>query len=146
MSILLILSISCTFAKAKTEKLDNLAACAGIVMGNGAVDFSLGDEESFDIAANIAYSAYLSEIYSVKYDEKDLKVADIILGGNLDKIINAHNSDNFTADVYEEIVACYRALGNQLLDGAQTIISNQSKWEKLKNTSIETLKRMLRAG
>ena len=146
MSILLILSISCTFAKAKTEKLDNLAACAGIVMGNGAVDFYLGDEQSFDIAANIAYSAYLSEIYSVKYDEKDLKVADMILGGNLDKIINAHNSDSFTADVYEEIVACYRVLGNQLLDGAQTIISNQSKWEKLKNTSIETLKRMLRAG
>ena len=28
----------------------------------------------------------------------------------------------------------------------EIIINNQSKWSELKNTSIETLKRMLRAG
>ena len=73
-------------------------------------------------------------------------MADKILGGNVDKIINAHNTENFTADVYEEVVACYRALSKQLIEGAETIINNQSKWNDLKNTSIETLKRMLRAG
>ena len=34
-----------SFASAQTEKLDNLAACAGVVIGNGAVDFYLGDEQ-----------------------------------------------------------------------------------------------------
>ena len=34
----------------------------------------------------------------------------------------------------------------QLMEGAETIIDNQSTWNELKNTSIETLKRMLRAG
>ena len=135
-----------SFAKAQTEKLDNLAACAGVVIGNGAVDFYLGDEQSFDVAANIAYSAYLSEVFSGGYQQKDMQIADQILGGNLDKIINAHNSENFTADIYEEIVGCYRAVSKQLMEGAETIINNQSKWNEFKNTSIENLKRMLRAG
>ena len=144
-SFLVLLFLS-SFAIAQTEKLDNLAACAGVVIGNGAVDFYLGDEQSFDVAANIAYSAYLSEVFSGGYQQSDLQVADQILGANLDKIINAHNSENFTSDVYEEVVACYRALAKQLMEGAETIIDNQSKWNELKNTSIETLKRMLRAG
>ena len=141
--VLLFLS---SFAKAQTEKLDNLAACAGIVIGNGAVDFYLGDEQSFDVAANIAYSAYLSEVFSEGYQQTDLQVADQILGGNLDKIIMAHNTENFTSDVYEEVVGCYRTLAKQLMEKAEIIINNQSKWNELKNTSIETLKRMLRAG
>ena len=135
-----------SIAKAQTNKLDNLAACAGVVIGNGAVDFYLGDEKSFDVAANIAYSAYLSEVFYGEYQQNDLQVADQILGGNVDKIINAHNTENFTSDVYEEVVSCYRALAKQLMEGAETIINNQSKWNELKNTSTETLKRMLRAG
>ena len=142
----LVLLFFCSFAKAQTKKLDNLAACAGVVVGNGAVDFSLGDEQSFDVAANIAYSAYLSEVFSGTYQQSDLQVADQILGANADKIINAHNSENFTADVYEEVVGCYRALAKQLIEGAETIINNQSEWDELKNTSIATLKRVLRAG
>ena len=145
-SIFLVLLFLNSFAKAQTEKLDNLAACAGVVIGNGAVDFYLGDEQSFDVAVNIAYSAYLSEVFSGGYQQNDLQVADQILGGNVDKIINAHNSENFTADVYEEVVACYRALAKQLMKEAETILNNQNKWNELKNTSIETLKRMLRAG
>ena len=143
---LLVLLFLSSFAKAQTEKLDNLAACAGVVIGNGAIDFYLGDEQSFDVAANIAYSAYLSEVFSLGYQQNDLQVADQILGANVDKIINAHNSENFTSDVYEEVVGCYRSLAKQLIEGAETIINNQSKWNELKNTSIETLKRMLRAG
>ena len=32
---------SVTLARADTDKLDNIAACAGVVLGNGAVDFYL---------------------------------------------------------------------------------------------------------
>ena len=100
----LVLLFLSSFAKAQTEKLDNLAACAGVVIGNGAVDFYLGDEQSFDVAANIAYSAYLSEVFLGGYKQNDLQVADQILSGNVDKIINAHNTENFTSDFYEEVV------------------------------------------
>ena len=61
-TFLMLLFLS-SVAKAQTEKLDNLAACAGVVIGNGAVDFYLDDEQSFVVAANIAYSAYLSEVF-----------------------------------------------------------------------------------
>ena len=110
------------------------------------MDFYLGDEQSFEVAANIAYSAYLSEVFSSEYQQNDLQVADQILGGNVDKIINAHNTENFTSDVYEEVVGCYRALAKQLIEGAETIINNQRKVERIKNTSIDTLKSCLRAG
>ena len=71
-SILVALVLLSSFAKAQTEKLDNLAACAGVVIGIGAVDFYLGDEQSFDVAANISYSAYLSEVFSGGYQQNDL--------------------------------------------------------------------------
>tara|TARA_B100001769_G_C22028207_1_gene552486 strand:+ start:77 stop:547 length:471 start_codon:yes stop_codon:yes gene_type:complete len=145
----LVLIFSSSFVRAQTEKLDNVAACAGVVIGNGAVDFYLGNEQSFDDAANIAYSAYLSEIFSGGYEQNDLIVADQILGANVDKIINAHNSETFNADVYEEVVTCYRSLGKQLMEKAETIINNQNNseyWKQTKNTAIQTLKRVLRAG
>ena len=41
-------------ANAETNKLDNIAACAGVVIGNGAIDFFMGDEAAFDGAADIA--------------------------------------------------------------------------------------------
>ena len=135
-----------SFANAQTDKLDDLAACAGVVIGNGAVDFHIGNEQSFDDAANIAYSAYLSEVFAGGYGKSDVLVADQILGVNVDKIISAYNSENFTADVYEEVVGCYRSLSKQLMERAETIINNQSKWKNVKDTSIETLKRVLRAG
>lgn len=133
-------------AAADTDRLDDLAACAGVVIGNGAVDFFLGDEASFDSAANIAYTAYLSEVFSGHYEASDLQIADQILGSNLDKVIAAYNSDTFDSTLYEEVVGCYRMLSEQLLISAETITENQDTWRDIKNTSIETIKRFLRAG
>ena len=137
---------SATLARANTEKLDNIAACTGVVLGNGAVDFYLGDEASFDAAGEFAYSAYLSELLSGSYAESDVEIADQIMGGNMDKIINAYNSDTFDNEVYEEVVGCYRQLGMQILEKIDIIMLNAEEYKQLINTSIQTLKRMLRAG
>ena len=55
LSIVLLLAFFSTIsvATANTDKLDNIAACSGMVLGNGAVDLFLGDEASFDAAANM---------------------------------------------------------------------------------------------
>ena len=143
---LLLAITSATVAKATTDRLDNIAACAGVVLGNGAVDFYLGDEASFDAAAEIAYSAYLSEVLSGAFSQNDLQIADQILGGNLDKVINAYNSDAFDNEVYEEVVGCYRQLATQILEKVDVINSRGNEWQELKNTSVQTIKRMLRAG
>ena len=117
-----------------------------MVLGNGAVDFYLGDEASFDAAAEIAYSAYLSEVLSGAFSQNDLQIADQILGGNLDKVINAYNTDAFDNEVYEEVVGCYRQLATQILEKVDVINSRGNEWQELKNTSVQTIKRMLRAG
>ena len=131
---------------ADTAKIDDIAACAGVVLGNGAIDFFMGDELSFDDAADIAYSAYLSEVLNGDHSQEDIKIADQILGGNLDKVIAAYNSETFDNELYEEIVSCYRLLSLQLLENAQIIIKNHENWKELKNNSTETIKRFLRAG
>ena len=61
-------------ANAETNKLDNIAACAGVVIGNGAIDFFMGDEAAFNEAAEIAYSAYLSEVSQVKQHKTTYKL------------------------------------------------------------------------
>ena len=145
-SAVIVLAInSATLARANTDKLDNIAACAGVVLGNGAVDFLLGDEASFDAAAKFAYTAYLSEILSGAHSQNNIEIADQILGGNLDKVTSAYNSDSFDNDVYEEVVSCYRQLGIQILEKIDVIMLSGDEYQDLINTSVQTLKRMLRA-
>ena len=137
---------SATLARADTDKLDNIAACAGVVLGNGAVDFYLGDEASFDAAAEVAYSAFLAEILNGSFSQSDLQIADQILGVNLDKVINAYNSETFDNEVHEEVVGCYRQLATQILEKVDVIDDRANEWQDLMATSIQTIKRMLRAG
>ncbi len=144
--ILLVFFSTISVASANTDKLDNIAACSGIVLGNGAVDFFLGDEASFDSAANIAYTAYLSEVFTGGYEQSDLEIADTILGGNTDKVIVAYNTDAFSNELYEEIVSCYRLISTQLIERGESIYQNNDKWADLKEKSIATIKRMLKAG
>ena len=136
----------CSTAYADTNRLDNIAACAGVVIGNGAIDFYMGDEAAFDKAADIAYSAYLSEVFLGEFSQNDIQIADQILASNLDKVIAAYNSETFDSEMYEEIVGCYRALSIQLLEAAQVIIDNQEAWSEVKTVSIKTIKRVLSAG
>ena len=136
----------CSTASADTNRLDNIAACAGVVIGNGAIDFYMGDEVAFDKAADIAYSAYLSEVFLGEFSQNDIQIADQILASNLDKVIAAYNSETFDSEMYEEIVGCYRALSIQLLEAAQVIIDNQEAWSEVKSVSIKTIKRVLSAG
>ena len=145
-TIFLLFFSTISVAKADTDELDNIAACSGLVLGNGAVDLFLGDEASFDDAADIAYTAYLSEVFTGEYDQSDLQIADKILGGNTDKVIVAYNTDAFSNDLYEEIVACYRLISIQLIERGNSIIQNSDKWADVKENSIATIRRMLKAG
>ena len=148
MSAAVLLAItSATVARADTERLDNVAACAGIVIGNGSVDFLLGDEASYDAAAEFAYLAYLAELLGGEdHSQDEGEMADQILRNNANKIINAYNNDSFDNEIYEEVVGCYRLLGTQILERMQTIMMNRDEYQEMIDTSIQTIKRMLRAG
>ena len=117
-----------------------------MVIGNGAVDFYMGDEEAFDVAADIAYTAYLSIVFEGQYSQDDIQIADQILAINLDKIIAAYNSETFDDVMYEEVVRCYRVLSSQLIASGQTIIDNYQNWDQVKQSSLTTIKRVLNAS
>ena len=44
--------------KLKANELDNAAACSGVVLGNASIDYSLGDEASFNEGVSLAITAY----------------------------------------------------------------------------------------
>ena len=80
-------------AKSNANELDNAAACSGVVLGNAAIDYSLGDKTSFNEGVGIAITAYLSEVLQSSAANADIEIADptlflslntcdgIILGG-----------------------------------------------------------------
>lgn len=98
-------------SSSSASELDNVAACSGVVIGNASVDFSLGDEGSFNDGIKLAITAYLGEVLEQSSAEEDIVIADQILAANTDKIINAANTETFDYDVYEEVVQCYRKVG-----------------------------------
>ena len=132
--------------KSSADELDNAAACSGVVLGNESIDCSLGDEASFNEGVRLAITAYLSEVLGSSSAREDIAIADQILATNTDKIINAANTETFDADVYEEVVKCYRRVASLLLKNRKIIEQNSDQIDKLINQRIKLLKRILSAG
>ena len=130
----------------KATELDNAAACSGVVLGNASIDFSLGDEVSFNEGVSLAITAYLSEVLKGTVANEDIVIADQILATNTDKIINAANTESFDANVYEEVVKCYRKVAGLLLKNRIVIEQNIDKIDSVVTQRIKLLKRILTAG
>ncbi len=143
---LLILNLTINIKIVTAKELDNVGACAGVVIGNASVDFSLGDQQSFEDGIKIGITAYLSEVFAKKYSKDDIAVADQILASNTDKIINAANTQTFDETVFEEVIKCYRALANLILINANTIKTNSKTINNFVIQRSKLLKRMLSAG
>ena len=132
--------------KLKANELDNAAACSGVVLGNASIDFNLGDEASFNEGVSLAITAYLSEVLQSSAAKEDIAIADQILATNTDKIINAANTETFDANVYEEVVKCYRKVAGLLLKNRIVIEQNSDKIDLVVTQRIKLLKRFLTAG
>ena len=143
---LLILNLIINTKIVNANELDNVGACAGVVIGNASVDFSLGDQQSFEDGIKIGITAFLSEVLANKYSKDDVAVADQILASNTDKIINAANTQTFDETVFEEVIRCYRVLANLILKNANTIKTNSKKINNFVIQRSKLLKRMLSAG
>tara|TARA_B100001248_G_C27225903_1_gene382494 strand:+ start:282 stop:740 length:459 start_codon:yes stop_codon:yes gene_type:complete len=142
----LILNITIYSKVLTANELDNAGACAGVVIGNASVDFTLGDQKGFEDGIKIGITAYLSEVVAKKYSKDDIAVADKILASNTDKIINAANAQTFDETVFEEVIKCYRMLANLILKNANTIKTNSMKINNLVIQRTKLLKRILSAG
>ena len=128
------------------NELDNVGACAGVVIGNASVDFSLGDQKGFDDGIKLGITAYVSEVFASNYNKNDIAIADKILASNTDKIINAANTQTFDETIFEEVIKCYRMLSILVMKNADTIKINSKKINTIINQRNKLLRRMLSAG
>ena len=128
------------------NELDNVGACAGVVIGNASVDFSLGDQKGFDDGIKLGITAYVSQVFANNYSKSDIAIADKILASNTDKIINAANTQTFNETIFEEVIKCYRMLSILVMKNADTIKINSKKINTIINQRNKLLRRMLSAG
>ena len=128
------------------NELDNVGACAGVVIGNASVDFSLGYQKGFDDGIKLGITAYVSEVFASNYKKNDIAIADKILASNTDKIINAANTQTFDETIFEEVIKCYRMLSILVMKNAATIKTNSKKINNIINQRNKLLRRMLSAG
>ena len=128
------------------NELDNVGACAGVVIGNASVDFSLGDQKGFDDGIKLGITAYVSQVFANNYSKSDIAIADKILASNTDKIINAANTQTFDETIFEEVIKCYRILSILVMKNADIIKINSKKINNIINQRNNLLRRMLSAG
>ena len=113
--ILIIFLISIIFSKQSySNEFDNISACAGVVMGDGASELrDLQNEKNFDNAFELAIKAFYGEGLSNPLSNEDIVIAENIVASNVDKI---YMQPEWSAEVYEEIIRCYRILGLKVLE------------------------------
>ena len=143
---LLILNLTIYTKIVTANELDNVGACAGVVIGNASVDFSLGDQKGFDDGIKLGITAYVSQVFANNYSKNDIAIADKILASNTDKIINAANTQTFDETIFEEVIKCYRMLSILVMKNADTIKINFKKINNIINQRNKLLRRMLSAG
>ena len=142
----LILNLTINSKILTANELDNVGACAGVVIGNASVDFSLGDQKGFDDGIKLGITAYVSQVFANNYSKNDIAIADKILASNTDKIINAANTQTFDETIFEEVIKCYRMLSILVMKNADTIKINSKKINNIINQRNKLLRRMLSAG
>ena len=143
---LLILNLVINTKILTANELDNVGACAGVVIGNASVDFSMGDQKGFDDGIKLGITAYVSQVFANNYSKNDIAIADKILASNTDKIINAANTQTFDETIFEEVIKCYRMLSILVMKNANIIKINSKKINNIINQRNKLLRRMLSAG
>ena len=118
--ILMIFLVSFNFSKQSfSNEFDNISACAGVVMGDGAAELrDLQNEINFDNAFELAIKAFYGEGLSQARSNEDIIIAESIIASNVDKI---YMQPEWTAEVYEEVIYCYRILGLKVLKKSDLI-------------------------
>ena len=144
-SILIIFLISFIFSKQSySNELDKISACAGVVMGDGAAELrDLQNEKNFDNAFELAIKAFYGEGLSNPRSNEDIVIAENIIASNVDKI---YMQPEWTAEVYEEVIRCYRILGLKVLEKSDLIKNNIDMINQYLNKYKVRLKRMINAG
>ncbi len=142
--ISIIFLVSFIFSKQSySNEFDNISACSGVVMGDGATELrDLQNERNFDDAFELAIKAFYGEGLSKARSNEDVIIAEQLIASNVDKI---YMQAEWTAEVYEEVIRCYRILGLKVLEKSDIIKENMEMINKYVSKYKARLKRMINA-
>ena len=142
--ILIIILVSFIFSKQSySNEFDNISVCAGVVMGDGATELrDLQNERNFDDAFELAIKAFYGEGLSKARSNEDIIIAEKLIASNVDII---YMQFEWTAEVYEEVIRCYRILGLKVLEKSDIIKKNIKMINQYLSKYKARLKRMINA-
>ena len=142
---LIVFFLVITFTKQSySYDFDNISACAGVVIGDGASELrDLENEKNFDDAFELAIKAFYGEGLSGNRSNEDIVIAENIIASNVDKI---NMQPDWTAEVYKEVIRCYRILGLKVLEKSVIIKMNINMINQYLNKYKARFKRMIKAG
>tara|TARA_B100001758_G_C17974797_1_gene385148 strand:+ start:138 stop:581 length:444 start_codon:yes stop_codon:yes gene_type:complete len=143
--IYLILIIFFSFTnKSFSNELDKVSACAGVVMGDGASELrDRQDIDNFNDAFKLAINAFYGEGLSKQRSKEDIIIAENIIALNLEKI---YLQPEWTSEVYEEVIRCYRMLGLKVLEKSDNIKNNSEMIKQYIKKYKARFKRFINAG
>ena len=143
--VLIVFVLVITFTKQSySNEFDNISAFAGVVIGDGASELrDFENEENFDDAFELAIKAFYGEGLSGNRSSEDIIIAENIIASNVDKI---YMQPEWTAEVYQEVIRCYRILGLKVLEKSVIIKMNIKMINQYLNKYKARFKRMINAG
>lgn len=127
--------------------LDDISACAGVVVGDAYVDLAMGvNSDNFDDTYKYAVGLQLAALQSRGFDENDSLISDQLFAGNLDKMTNIANSGAYTSDVLIEVINCYRILAPMSEKYSTELHETKTMLNELAPKKISLMRRILEAG
>ncbi len=101
------------------NEADDVAACAGVIVGNAIADLQQGNESRFSEAVDLGLSAYITYIKKAQTPIDEILILDQIMSANVGSITE------YNSDAYERIISCSQFIGNILLKNPELYLENK---------------------
>ena len=110
---------------ALASELTDVAACAGMIIGDSVIIYELnGNADNLEVALEVAYAGYFGYVFGAKPAQQDVLQADTVMQSNIELIYNKYENGTYTNDTFQEVIECYQINSVQLIVHGEAIRDN----------------------
>ena len=110
---------------ALASELTDVAACAGMIIGDSVITYELdGNADNLEVALKVAYAGYFEYVFGVQAAQQDVLQADTVMQNNIEIIYNKYENGTYTNDTFQEVIECYQINSIQLIVHGEAIRDN----------------------